>query len=104
MDKDVDFNEIANRTIGFTGADLEVLSKEAGLKAIKPYFSKLKNLQDKIPTEILDKIKVSRENFIDALKMVEPSAMREVLIKKPNVNWSDVGGLEKAKEKLRELS
>ena len=103
LDKDVDFNEIANRTIGYTGADLEVLSKEAGLKAIKPYFSKLKNLQDKIPTEILDKIKVSRENFLDALKMVEPSAMREVLINKPNVKWSDVGGLEKAKEKLREL-
>jgi len=103
LDKDVDFKEIANRTIGYTGADLEVLSKEAGLKAIKPYFSKLKNLQDKVPTEILDKIKVTRENFIDALKMVEPSAMREVLINKPNVKWSDVGGLEKAKEKLREL-
>lgn len=103
LEKDVDFNEIANRTIGYTGADLEVLSKEAGLKAIKPYFSKLKNLQDKVPTEILDKIKVSRENFVDALKMVEPSAMREVLINKPDVKWSDVGGLEKAKEKLREL-
>jgi transitional endoplasmic reticulum ATPase len=103
LDKDVDFNEISNRTIGFTGADLEVLCKEAGLKAIKPYFSKLKNLQDKVPTEILDKIKVTKENFSDALKMVEPSAMREVLINKPNVHWSDVGGLEKAKEKLREL-
>ncbi len=103
LDKDVDFSELANRTIGYTGADLEVLSKEAGLKAIKPYFSKLKNLQDKLPTEILDKIKVTKENFSDALRMVEPSAMREVLINKPNVKWSDVGGLEKAKEKLREL-
>jgi transitional endoplasmic reticulum ATPase len=101
--KDVDFNEIANNTIGYTGADLEVLSKEAGLKAIKPHFSKLKNLQDKVPTEILEKIKVTRENFLDALKMVEPSAMREVLINKPNVKWEDVGGLEIAKEKLREL-
>jgi transitional endoplasmic reticulum ATPase len=103
LDKDVDFNEIANKTIGYTGADLEVLCKEAGLKAIKPYFVKLKNMQEKIPTEILDKIKVTRENFLDALKMVEPSAMREVLINKPDVKWSDVGGLEKAKEKLREL-
>ncbi|MEJ2267735.1 MAG: CDC48 family AAA ATPase [Nanoarchaeota archaeon] len=103
LEKDVNFSELANNTIGYTGADLEVLSKEAGLKAIKPYFSKLKHLQDKIPTEILDKIKVTRENFLDALRMVEPSAMREVLINKPNVKWEDVGGLEKAKEKLREL-
>jgi transitional endoplasmic reticulum ATPase len=101
--KNVDFGEIANKTIGYTGADLEVLSKEAALKAIKPHFSKLKNMQDKIPTEILDKITVSRDNFLDALRMVEPSAMREVLINKPNVTWNDVGGLEKAKEKLREL-
>jgi len=103
LDSSINFDEIANRTSGYTGADLEVLSKEAGLKAIKPHFSKLKNIQDKIPTEILDSIKVTRQNFIDALKMVEPSAMREVLINKPNVHWEDIGGLEKAKEKLREL-
>ncbi len=103
LDKDVNFDEIAMRTIGYTGADIEVLCKEAGLKSIKPYFSKLKNLQEKIPTDILDKIKVSRDNFIEAMKHVEPSAMREVLINKPHVRWGDVGGLGKAKEKLREL-
>ena len=103
LDKDVVFEEIANNTIGFTGADLEVLCKEAALKSIKPYFTELKNMQEKVPTEILDKIKVSRQHFIDALKNVEPSAMREVLINKPQVYWEDVGGLEDAKEKLREL-
>lgn len=103
LDKDVDFGEIARRTIGYTGADLEVLCKEAGLKSIKPYFSELKNLQEKVPTNILDKIKVSRQHFIDAMKSVEPSAMREVLINKPHVSWDDVGGLDDAKEKLREL-
>ncbi|MBS3098643.1 CDC48 family AAA ATPase [Candidatus Pacearchaeota archaeon] len=103
LDKDVDFVEIANKTIGFTGADIEVLCKEAALKSIKPYFSELKNIQEKVPTKILDKIKVSRQNFVDALRMVEPSAMREVLINKPNVKWGDIGGLEEAKEKLREL-
>ena len=103
LDKNVNFDEIARRTIGFTGADVEVLCKEAALKSIKPYFSDLKNMQEKIPVEILDKIKVSREHFADALKNVEPSAMREVLINKPHVKWSDIGGLEKAKEKLREL-
>ena len=100
---DVDFNELAIRTIGFTGADLEVLSKEAGLKSIKPFFNDLKNMQEKIPTEVLDKIKVSRNDFLEALKKVEPSAMREVLIKKPHVKWNDIGGLKEAKDKLREL-
>ncbi len=103
LEKDVNFDEIANRTMGFTGADIEVLCKEAALKSIKPYFQELKNLQDKVPAEILDKIKVNRQNFIEALKVVEPSAMREVLINKPHVQWDDVGGLEEAKEKLREL-
>jgi transitional endoplasmic reticulum ATPase len=103
LEKDVNFDEIARKTIGFTGADLEVLCKEAGLKSIKPYFAELKKNEEKVPTQILDKIKVSRQHFIDALKNVEPSAMREVLINKPHVSWDDVGGLEDAKEKLREL-
>jgi len=103
LDKDVDFDEIARKTIGFTGADIEVLCKEAALKSIKPYFAQLKNIQEKVPTEILDKIKVSRQHFLESLKMVEPSAMREVLIQKPNVTWEDIGGLEDVKEKLREV-
>ena len=103
LDKDVNFDEIARRTIGYTGADINILTKEAALKSIKPYFTDLKNMQEKIPTEILDKIKVSREHFIEAGKTVEPSAMREVLIKKPHVKWTDIGGLDNAKEKLREL-
>ncbi|MEK6892752.1 MAG: CDC48 family AAA ATPase [Nanoarchaeota archaeon] len=103
LEKDVNFDEIAIKTIGYTGADVQVLCKEAALKAIRPFFSDLKNLQEKVPTEILDKIKISRQNFLDAMKIVEPSAMREVLINKPHVKWEDVGGLESAKEKLREL-
>jgi transitional endoplasmic reticulum ATPase len=103
LDKDINLEEIANKTIGFTGADIEVLCKEAALKSIKPYFAQLKNLQDKVPIQILDKIKVSRHHFMDGLKQVEPSAMREVLIQKPNVTWNDVGGLTEAKDKLKEL-
>ncbi|MFA4960329.1 MAG: CDC48 family AAA ATPase [Candidatus Pacearchaeota archaeon] len=103
LDKDVNFDELAVKTIGFTGADIEVLCKEAALKSIKPYFAELKNMQEKIPTEILDKIKISRLHFIESLKQVEPSAMREVLINKPHVQWEDIGGLENVKEKLREL-
>ena len=103
LDKDVNFTEIANKTIGFTGADLEVLCKEAALKALKPHLRKFKNMDEKLPAEELDKIKVGREHFIDAMRQVEPSAMREVLINRPTTTWEDVGGLEKAKEKLREL-
>ncbi len=103
LGEDVDFDELARKTIGYVGADLEVLCKEAGLKSIKPFFNDLKNMKEKVSVELLDKIKVSRGDFVEALKKVEPSAMREVLIKKPNVKWSDVGGLKEAKEKLREL-
>ncbi len=103
LNNDVDFDEIARRTIGYTGADIQILCKEAALKSIKPYFSELKNLSEKVPTQILDKIKVGRQHFVDAMKFVEPSALREVMIIKPNVSWDDVGGLEDAKEKLREL-
>ncbi len=103
LNKDVNFDEIAIKTIGFTGADIEVLCKEAGLKSLKPYFSELKNLQEKVPTQILDKIKISKQHFIDAMRFVEPSAMREVLINKPHVQWMDIGGLEETKEKLREI-
>ncbi len=103
LEKDVNFDEISYKTIGFTGADLQVLCKEAALKAIKPKFAELKNMDSKIPTEVLDSIKVTRQHFLDGMKVVEPSAMREVLINKPNVHWDEIGGLEDAKEKLREL-
>ena len=103
LDKDVNFDEVAQKSIGYTGADIEVLCKEAALKSIRPYFNQLKTMQEKVPTQILDKIKISRNHFMDAMKVVEPSAMREVLINKPHVHWEDVGGLEEAKEKLREL-
>jgi transitional endoplasmic reticulum ATPase len=109
--------EFSNKTIGYTGADLEVLCKEAALHSVKPFYSaiisigeqideqdqgKLKELENK-KRELLTKIIITRDDFVYAMKMVEPSAMREVLIKKPNVRWTDIAGLEKAKEKLREL-
>lgn len=103
LEKDVNFEEISNKTMGFTGADLEALCKEAALKAIKPHFNEIQNEDKEISADKLDKIRVNRQNFVDALRMVEPSAMREVLINKPNVHWEDIGGLNEAKEKLREL-
>ena len=100
--QDVDLDYLAEKTVGFTGADIEVLCKEAALKAIRPYMQSLKELKEKVPTDLLEKIQVKMEHFLEALKMVEPSAMREVLITKPRVKWEDIGGLEEVKQKIRE--
>ncbi|MGD9276846.1 MAG: CDC48 family AAA ATPase [Candidatus Pacearchaeota archaeon] len=101
-------DEISKNTLGYTGADIEVLCKEAALKSIKPFYKSLIKFNSEESSEeekkkLIGKISVTRENFLEALKIVEPSAMREVLINKPDTKWSDVGGLDKAKEKLREL-
>ena len=101
--KDVDFKYLAKKTLGFTGADIEVLCKEAAMKAIKPYVPSLKKFSEKVPTNILEKIEVNMKHFKEALKMVEPSAMREVLITKPSVTWDDIGGLKNVKKRIKEV-
>jgi len=102
LDKNVDLEYLAKKTHGFTGADIEVLCKEAAMKALKPYVPSLKTISEKVPPNVLEKIFVKKEHFIEALKMVEPSAIREVLITKPNVKWDDIGGLDEVKEKIKE--
>ena len=99
----VNLDDIARVTHGFTGADLEVLSKESAMKALKRWIPDLVKFEGKIPAQSLEHIKIKKEHFDDALHKVEPSAMREVLIKKPNVKWEDVGGLELAKRDLKEM-
>ncbi|MCD6368023.1 MAG: CDC48 family AAA ATPase [Candidatus Aenigmarchaeota archaeon] len=102
--KDVDLNELAERTHGFVGADLEALAKEAAMHVLRRVIPELSKLEEDepIPEEILKKLKVKKEDFEYALKIVQPSAMREVLVEVPNVKWSDIGGLDEVKEKLRE--
>jgi transitional endoplasmic reticulum ATPase len=98
----VDLDELARQTYGFVGADLAALAREAAIEAVRQIMPKL-DLQEKtIPPEVLDTLHVSRENFIEALKRVQPSAMREVMVQAPNVGWDDVGGLDDAQERLRE--
>jgi transitional endoplasmic reticulum ATPase len=63
----------------------------------------LQEISEKVPSNVLEKIEISMQHFLDAFRKIEPSAMREVLINRPNVTWDDVGGLEDIKEKLREL-
>ncbi len=100
--EDVDLGWIASKTLGFTGADLEILCKEAAMKSLRPYLPSLKQYSIKVPTNVLEKMQVKMEHFKEALLMVEPSAMREVLINKPKVSWKDIGGLEDVKKRLKE--
>ncbi|MCA9459919.1 MAG: CDC48 family AAA ATPase, partial [Nanoarchaeota archaeon] len=102
LEADVNLDKIAEVTHGFTGADLEVLTKEAAMKALKKYIPDLVKFEEKVPTNVLETIKIKMSHFDEALHNVEPSAMREVLIRKPNVKWTDIGGLEIAKRDLKE--
>lgn len=101
IDDSLDLSEIAEMTHGFVGADLASLCKEAAMHTISRILPDL-DIEEEIPPEILDQLKVSREDFLAAMKKIEPSAMREVLVEIPEVHWSDIGGLEDAKQALRE--
>jgi len=94
-------DEFAAVTHGFVGADLAALGREAAMKALRRYLPEL-DLDQPIPTEIVERMEVTRDDFKDALKEVEPSAMREVLVEIPLTTWDDVGGLEEAKRSLKE--
>jgi transitional endoplasmic reticulum ATPase len=98
----VDLAELARTTYGFVGADLAALTREAAIEAVRRIMPKL-NLEERtIPPEVLDELSVTREDFLSAIKRVQPSAMREVMVQAPNVGWDDVGGLDEARERLRE--
>ena len=101
--KNVKLDEIASVTHGFVGADLESLAKEAAMVVLRKYLPEIKlDQEEQIPPEILEKLIVNQEDFTNALKVVRPSAMREVLVETPNVNWEDVGGLDEIKKELKE--
>jgi transitional endoplasmic reticulum ATPase len=98
----VDLDELARTTYGFVGADLAALAREAAIEAVRKIMPRL-NLEDRtIPAEVLDTLAVTREDFLDALKRVQPSAMREVMVEAPRVRWDDVGGLDDAQMRLKE--
>ncbi len=100
--EDVDLENLASRTHGFVGADLASLSREAAMFALRRMRHKINMHDNKIPTEILLEINVNKEDFENALRIVEPSALREIMIELSNVSWDSVGGLEKVKSQLIE--
>ncbi|MBT4446625.1 CDC48 family AAA ATPase [archaeon] len=106
LSEDVNLERISEITHGFVGADVSALSKEAAMIVLRRLLPdlKLEGVEEgqEIPTEILEKLRIGQQDFLDALKTVRPSAMREVLVETPKVSWSDVGGLDEVKDRLKE--
>ena len=100
--EDVDLEKLADITHGFVGADIAALAREAGMRALRRIVPELDLEVESIPVEILNKIQVVNEDFVDALRELSPSAMREVLVESPNVRWNDIGGLANVKQELME--
>jgi len=102
--KEVNLENLADKTYGYVGADIMAVCKEAAMSTLRRVLPEIKWREETtLPKDILEKLVVTREDFENALHMVEPSAMREVLIEIPNVKWSDIGGLEEVKQQLREM-
>jgi transitional endoplasmic reticulum ATPase len=99
---DVDLEKLADLTHGYAGADLAALSKEAAMHSIRRIVPEMDLEMESIPVEILNKINVKKEDFFAALREMQPSSLREVLIESPNLKWDDIGDLEDAKRELRE--
>ena len=102
LDKDVDLGLIADKTHGYVGADLAALCREAAMAALRRVLPEVNVEDETIPTEVLNRICVTKDDFTDAMKGLQPSTMREVLIEKPNVKWEDIGALADAKQELKE--
>jgi len=100
-ERDSLLSDLANVTHGFVGADLAALARESAMKALRRYLPDL-DLEKPIPAETLERMRVTPADFKNALKEIEPSAMREVLVEIPHIRWTDVGGLEEIKIRLRE--
>ncbi|MFA7587431.1 MAG: CDC48 family AAA ATPase [Novosphingobium sp.] len=100
--EDVELNELARTTHGFVGADLAALAREAAIDAVRRIMPQLDLEAQTIPESVLDSLSVTRDDFLSALKRVQPSAMREVMVQVPNIGWADIGGVDEAQQRLRE--
>jgi transitional endoplasmic reticulum ATPase len=100
--EEVQLDEFADNTHGFVGADLESLAKESAMNALRRIRPEIDLEAEEIDAEILERLQVTLDDFKEALKGIEPSALREVFVEVPDVTWEDVGGLDDTKERLRE--
>ncbi len=99
---EVELSDLADDTHGFVGADIESLSKEAAMRALRRYLPEIDLDEQDVPPSLIDRMIVTQGDFEGALNEVEPSAMREVLVELPKVSWDDVGGLEAVKSQIKE--
>ena len=102
LEKDVDLGVIANMSHGFVGADLQAVAKEAAIRALRRVLPEIDLTTENIPSDKLKKIVVTMDDFLSVIKEIEPSALREVFVEVPNVNWTDIGGLAEVKQELQE--
>ncbi|MDP6459048.1 MAG: CDC48 family AAA ATPase [Candidatus Bathyarchaeota archaeon] len=102
LNDDVNVQQISEITHGYTGADLEALSRESAMKALRRYLPQIDLEEKRIPHEVLDEMEVTNIDILEAFREVTPTAMREVYIESPNVRWDEVGGLEHVKQNLIE--
>ncbi|MEJ2126066.1 MAG: CDC48 family AAA ATPase [Candidatus Bathyarchaeota archaeon] len=99
---DVDLEKLAKMSHGYTGADLEALSRETAMKALRRYLPEINLDEERIPPSVLEKMEVRMEDFLNAFREITPTAMREVHIEVPEVHWSQIGGLGELKQELIE--
>jgi transitional endoplasmic reticulum ATPase len=99
--KDVKLDELADLTHGYTGADISALVREAAMADLRHVLPQITNKRS-VPNEILMSLSVKRTDFMEALASIQPSALREVFVERPNVHWGDIGGLENVKAQLKE--
>jgi transitional endoplasmic reticulum ATPase len=100
--KDVNLEKLADISHGFVGADLQALAKEAAIRALRRVLPEVDLSSESIPADTLRKIIVTMQDFMDVIKEMEPSAMREVFVEVPAVKWEDIGGLSTIKQELQE--
>jgi transitional endoplasmic reticulum ATPase len=102
--KDVNLEHLADISYGYVGADVWALAKEAAMSALRRVLPEIKwKTEEELPKEVIEKLIVTKEDFENAFRIVEPSAMREVLVEIPNVKWENIGGLEEVKQSLKEM-
>jgi len=102
MEKDVNLEKLADISHGFVGADLQSLAKEAAMRALRRVLPEINLSSESIPLDTLRKIVVRMQDFMDVIKEMEPSAMREVFVEVPDIKWEDIGGLSSIKQELQE--
>ncbi len=102
LEEDVDIDTFARQTYGFVGADLAALAREAAIEALRRNLPQIDLDSSEIPAEVLDNLVVTNGDFTEALRRIQPSALREIMIQAPNVGWDDIGGASDAKRSLRE--